>query len=114
MKISQRNLDEGLILVQLNGRLDATTNVEVRTMLRVLLENSSLPKLIIDLENVPFIDSSGLAALVSGLRLAREKGGTIALSGVQPQAQTVFRLTMLDHVFSIHPTPIEARQGLRP
>ena len=111
MDISHRVLDKGIVLVQLKGRLDATTNVKVRSELQKILQNEQ-PKLIIDLQDVPFIDSSGLAALVSGLRSAREKGGNIALSGVQPQAQTVFRLTMLDRVFSISPTYDEARQSL--
>ena len=113
MKISYRMLKADIVLVQLSGRLDATTNLDVRATLKKLLDKTQPPKLIIDLQQVPFIDSSGLAALVSGLRLAREKGGNIALSGVQPQAQTVFRLTMLDHIFSIHPTHDEASQSLR-
>ena len=112
MKISHRMLDADVILVQLTGRLDATSNAEVRSRLGTLLEEVDPPKLVIDLGQVPFIDSSGLAALVSGLRVAREKGGNIALSAVQPQAQTVFRLTMLDHIFSMHPTFGEAHQVL--
>jgi len=64
------------------------------------------------MQGVSFIDSSGLAALVSGLRSARERKGDIVLSGVQSQAQTVFRLTMLDRVFAIHPTFEQAKQSL--
>lgn len=112
MKISYRTLDTDVVLIDLNGRLDATANQDVRAILQQLIDKAQQPKLVIDLQHVPFIDSSGLAALVSGLRLAREKGGNIALSGIQPQAQMVFRLTMLDHIFSISPTYEEARQSL--
>jgi anti-sigma B factor antagonist len=52
---------------------------------------------------VPFIDSSGLSALVSGLKGARKEGGIVVLCNVQPQARTIFSLTMLDKVFSIYP-----------
>jgi anti-sigma B factor antagonist len=99
------------VLVQLEGRLDAAANLELRLALQKLLNKKS-PKLILDLREVPFIDSSGLAALVSALRLAREKGGNIALCRIRPQAQTVFRLTMIDRIFSIHPSPEEAKQSL--
>jgi anti-anti-sigma regulatory factor len=44
--------------------------------------------------------------------LARENKGDIVLSGAQSQAQIVFRLTMLDRIFAIHPTVEEARQSL--
>jgi len=42
--------------------------------------------------------------LVSVLKRARRVGGNVLLCGVQPQARTVFRLTMLDQVFQISPT----------
>lgn len=110
MDISYQTLEANILLVRLRGRLDATTSPKVRTTLKELIEKDQV-KIIVDLQGVPFIDSSGLASLVSGLRLAREKGGNIALSGVQPQAQTVFRLTMLDRIFAIHPTCDEAKKS---
>ncbi len=111
MDILSQTLEGNIILLRLNGRLDATTSPQVRETLQTLLEQDR-PKIIIDLQDVPFIDSSGLASLVSGLRMAREKDGIIALSAIQPQAQTVFRLTMLDRIFPIHPTSAEAQQSL--
>lgn len=111
MEISRQALEPDITLLQLKGRLDARNSEQVKTTLQELSETEQV-KIIIDLQGVPFIDSSGLAALVSGLRTMREKGGTIMLSGAQSQAQVVFRLTMLDRVFAIHPTFDEARQSL--
>ncbi len=111
MNISYQPLETNIMLVRLNGRLDATASPNVKATLRTLLEKNHL-NIIVDLEEVPFIDSSGLASLVSGLRLAREKGGNIVLSGLQSQTQIVFRLTMLDRVFPIHPTFDDAKRSL--
>src|SRR5262245_58404510 len=111
MDITRQVLEPDITLLQLKGRLDARSSERVKAILHELSEQEQT-KIIIDLEGVPFIDSSGLAALVSGLRAAREKGGIISLSGAQSQAQIVFRLTMLDRVFTIHPTFEEARQSL--
>ena len=111
MDISQQLLEADIMLVRLKGRLDAKTSSRVRITLQGLLDKNYL-KIVIDLAEVPFIDSSGLAALVSGLRTAREKGANITLSGAQSQAQIVFRLTMLDRVFAIHPTFEDAKQSL--
>ena len=81
MDIVYQTLEPDITLVRLNGRLDATTSPEVRAILQDLLETDQ-PKIIVDLQEVPFIDSSGISSLVSGLRLAREKNGTLALSGI--------------------------------
>ena len=112
MEISHQELDENLSLIRLNGRLDARSSSDVKETLQELLSEQKQRKIIVDLQDVPFIDSSGLAALVSGLRLARENEGDIVLSGAQSQAQIVFRLTMLDRIFAIHPTVEDAKQSL--
>jgi anti-anti-sigma factor len=111
MDVSYEPQEDSIMLVHLGGRLDANTSPQVKAVLQRLVEEGFY-KIIVDLRRVPFIDSSGLAALVSGLRLAREKGGTLALSGVQSQTQIIFRLTMLDRIFSIQPTPEEAKRSL--
>ena len=112
MDISRRSLGSDVALLSLKGRLDGTSSPAVRDVLQKSLDEN-FNRIIIDLQHVPFIDSSGLAALVSGLRMAREKKGDIILSAAQPQAQIVFRLTMLDRIFTIHPTAEEAKQSLR-
>ena len=111
MKITCQTLEPDIMLAQLNGRLDAQTSSMVKARLQELAEDG-LKKTIINLEQVSFIDSSGLVALVSGLRLARKENGSIVLSGVQPQAQVVFQLTTLDRVFTMCSTVEEARQSL--
>ena len=111
MDISFQTLEANIVLIRLNGRLDATGSPNLRTALDTKL-NQGYRKIIVDLENVSFVDSSGLVALVSGLRAAREKKGDIFLSGIQPQVQAVFRLTLLDRVFPIHPTFDDAKRSL--
>ena len=98
-------------VVTLSGELDASNAQKFKRDIAPVIEANV--KVIFDVSQLRFIDSSGLAALVSGLRLARAKGGIIALSGAQSQAQIVFRLTMLDRVFPIHPTYQEAEQSLK-
>ena len=47
------------------------------------------------------IDSTGLAALISGLKAMNEVGGSLTLAALQPQANHLFKLTMFDQVFDI-------------
>lgn len=111
MQISHQLFETNILLVHLIGRLNADSSPEVKAVLHQYIKDG-YQKIIIDLEQVPFIDSSGLASLVSALRLAREKDGNITLCGIQSQAQIIFRLTMLDRVFAIYPTVAEAQQNL--
>jgi len=111
MKITCQLLEPDITLIQLNGRLDAQASSLVKTKLQELADDG-IKKIIIDLGQVSFIDSSGLVALVSGLRLARKENGSIVLSRIQPQAQVVFKLTTLDRIFPMCPTVEEARQSL--
>lgn len=111
MEIMHQALPPNWTVVRLEGRLDAYTCPAVKADLNDLIAEGHL-KIVIDMQEVPFMDSSGLSSLVSGLRLVREKGGNLALSGVQEKVQVVLRLTMLDRVFPIYPTPEAARQNL--
>ena len=87
----------------MNGRLDAANREAVRTRLHDLVAGPAAT-IVVNLENVPFIDSSGLSALVSGLRAAREQHKDIILIKLNKQAEMVFNLTMMDRVFSIFPS----------
>jgi anti-sigma B factor antagonist len=101
--IHTQQVNERCASVTLAGRLDAGNAQMIKETLMQLI-NAGVIHLVVDLAQVPFIDSAGLAALVSALKATRRVGGSVLLSGVQPQARTVFSLTMLDQVFAIHPS----------
>lgn len=101
--IHTQQVNERCASVVLGGRLDARNAQTVKETLKQLIDGGTT-YLVVDLAQVPFIDSAGLAALVSALKSTRRVGGSVLLSGVQPQARTVFSLTMLDQVFAIYPS----------
>lgn len=105
MDIQTKTLDESqnLVEVVLNGRLDIQSSEAVKTCLHNAIDTETM-LILINLESVYFIDSAGLSALVSGLRVARENNKDIILAGLNKQAEMVFKLTMLDRIFVIHPT----------
>lgn len=95
--------DDGHTVFVLSGHLDAGHAASLKELLKQAIDTGSV-RLVVDMAEVPFVDSAGLSALVFGLKLARRAGGDLALSGVQPQTLTILSLTMLDQVFSIQPT----------
>lgn len=75
----------------------------LRKELHGLIEGGNT-RLVVDLSATEFIDSSGLGALISGLKLARQAGGDLRIAAPTTQVETVLSLTNLDRVLRAHPT----------
>jgi anti-sigma B factor antagonist len=88
--------------LMVQGRLDAVTAPQLKTRLKGLVAEGHR-QLVVDLVDVSFIDSSGLSALVSGFKAAREVGGTLKLAGLNEQTRIAFQLSRLDRVFEFYP-----------
>ena len=79
-----------------------------------LLLRKELELVTVEMSRVSFIDSSGLSALISGLKTLRQAGGGLNLAAVGAQARTALRLTLLDTVLPIYATVAEATTALTP
>jgi anti-sigma B factor antagonist len=110
MEITQKTLDEETCIISLDGTLNARSADQVKETFRDVAAKG-ITKVVLDLGDVPFIDSSGLAALVSGLKTLNEKEGSLKLASLQSQADLLFRLTMFDKVFEIYPDVDSATQS---
>ena len=66
------------------------------------------PRIVVDLSDVTFIDSSGLGALIAGLKATRTAGGDLRIAAVPEQVMMVLRLTNLDRVLRAHPSVADA------
>jgi anti-sigma B factor antagonist len=83
------------------GRIDGSRVHQFRQEVDSILEGESA-LLLIDLSAVPFVDSSGLGAMVSVLKTLRAKGGDIALCSLSEGVKILFKLTRMDKVFEIY------------
>ncbi len=110
MEITYNSLGTNLYLVKLNGALNARTAENSKQTFRELADKGA-SRIIVDLSGVPFIDSSGLAALVSGLKTFGGDADNLRLAAPQSQAKLLFELTMFDRVFKIFDSVTEAQTG---
>ncbi|NPA05796.1 MAG: STAS domain-containing protein [Chloroflexi bacterium] len=101
MNVKIEHPQPNIAVVRPKGRIDAATSSQFRDLLR-RLPSQGVEHVIIDLRDVSFMDSSGLSALVAGLKLIRRKGGALVLVGPQPPVRMALQLTMLDRVFRIY------------
>jgi anti-sigma B factor antagonist len=91
------------------GELDAMTVNEFRERLVGL---SDRPHLVIDLCEVPFMDSTGLGALIGGIRRLREAGGDVAVSCNRPAVLRLLHTTGFDRMVAVTDSVEEAVKAL--
>lgn len=99
MQINVRN-ENNVPVVDLTGEVDAYTSARFREAIIELIE-SGAASLVINMERVEYIDSSGLGALVGGLKRASEREGKIVIVCSNPQIRKVFEITGLEKVFHL-------------
>lgn len=97
----------GVAVVELSGRFDAHEVPEVRKALTSATESGN-GRVVVNLAGVNFIDSSGLACLVQGMKHCRERGADLYLCNLERPVWIIFELTRLDRAFKIFSTADEA------
>jgi anti-sigma B factor antagonist len=112
MEIGQETINDVAVL-KLDGRLDAASAKDIREKV-VSLGRENQVNLVIDMEGVDFIDSSGLGSLVSSLRTVNKLGGDIKISALQSQVRSVFELTRLHRIFGIYDDSTAAAMSFQP
>ena len=98
MELSARG--DGSVVVTLLGELNVADGASVSAALAAIA--SSGCSLMLDLEDLEFIDSSGLAAFARARRHARHGGFDVLLAGPRPQVLRMLTLTRMSDVFSVH------------
>ena len=85
----------------LAGEIDMTTAPAVRDQLLEYLERGHL-NLVVDLQEVEFLDSTGLSALIVVYRRARQLGGHLRVAAPRPNVRRILEITRLDVLFDVH------------
>lgn len=112
MELNTRYLN-GITIVDLMGRFDAQETAKVRQALSKAAAVTTPAHVAVNLEGVKFIDSSGLAALVQGMKRCRKNGGDLRLYNLKQNVRIIFELTRLDKAFSIFPDEDAALKNFR-
>ena len=97
-------------VLQIRGEVDVYTAPQVRERVIQLL-GGGVRHVIADLREVEFLDSTGLGALVGSLKRLREQDGSLGLVIADGKITTVFRVTGLDRVFTLHTSFPDAIDG---
>jgi len=99
--ISVRRIEQVAIL-DVSGDIDLASSPEVRKVLLREVRENRTPRIVCNLTQVNYIDSSGIASFVEGLKASRDAGSRLVLFGLSPIAKEVLRLSRLLSVFEIY------------
>lgn len=94
------NEKENLISIKVVGDIEMITIKEFKQQMFEIVQNSD-KEIEIDLEEVEYIDSSGVGVLISLLKLQKKKGKNLTLSKVSPKVLNVLKLSSLAEIFNI-------------
>jgi anti-sigma B factor antagonist len=97
MDLTRQIVDRATVVIGCRGRLTMITAQQLRAFLDETLRDGR-NHIVIDLTETAFVDSSGLGALISGLKHARQAGGDLRLAAPAEQVRTALGLTKLDRI----------------
>jgi anti-anti-sigma factor len=107
MKVKHFILEPEVHVIKVGGAMTAAGTDELKQIFRELsTEQTRL--IVVDMEDVPFIDSSGLTLLTMGLRTLNCGAENFRLAGLSSQPKLVFELTGFDRVFHTYNSVAEA------
>jgi anti-sigma B factor antagonist len=97
--IDSETLIDG-VLIRLQGDIDFSRSPGLRGELMGLLRQN-VPRMVIDLAGVPYMDSSGVAVLVEALQTQRARKHKLILCHMQPKVKGIFEISRLNQLFTI-------------
>ncbi|WP_205473226.1 anti-sigma factor antagonist [Nocardioides sp. SYSU D00038] len=109
LSLATREVD-GTTVVAVGGEIDVYTAPKLRDMITELVAGGTYD-IVVDLEQVEFLDSTGLGVLVGGLKKVRAHDGSLQLVCTQDRLLKIFRITGLAKVFVIHDSAEAALAG---
>jgi anti-sigma B factor antagonist len=105
--VLERTTESGWGVLAVEGEVDLYTSPQLRDAVNGMIEEGQ-DRIVLDLTNVGFMDSSGLGVLVTGLKRVRERDGALSLVCPEGSVHKVLAITGLDKVFPIHQSVAEA------
>ncbi len=92
---------KGRKVIRITGDIDMYSSPDLRNEIMVLVKQK-IPLLMVDFDKVSYIDSSGIATFVEGLKCMKSYGGRLQFYEIPQGIMEIFRFSKLDRVFEIY------------
>ena len=113
MQFLCREIDRNVMLVEVDGGLDATTSAQFTDALEKMID-VGIDRIIVDCDRLHYVSSAGIATLLRLHKRMHRRGGEVKLASVRGLVFDVLRAMKLDEVFNVYADVERARLALRP
>ncbi len=111
LTFDQKTTDKGYVVLSFIGDLDMWTLPNAKERINALVGENKV-KIILDLEKMNYIDSSGLGFFIGTLKKLRDKGGDLILINLNAYIYGIFKLIQLQHIINTYDNLDEAKKHL--
>ena len=112
MQVGHRT-DNDINILSIEGNIEIEAVNELKAFVNPMLEDASLQGLLINMEKVKVIDSSGIGWIISAFKALQARQAPFALCQVNPGHLKIFTMTRLDKILSIYDTEEEALNQMK-
>ena len=111
MQISEKLVND-VVVIEIKGKILMGKDIEIKKKINELVERKAL-SIVVNLAQVPYIDSSGLGELASSHSSIYNLGGQIKLAGLNEKVRRLVEISMLHTVFEIFKSEEDALRSFR-
>jgi stage II sporulation protein AA (anti-sigma F factor antagonist) len=111
--IKVKMLENNIAIAYPTGRLDVGVSAELEDQLMKAVEDNSIDRLILNMESVEYMSSSGFRVAIALLRRLSDKGGVLKICSLKPAVKRIFDVIELTSLFEIFESEEEALTSLK-
>lgn len=104
----KHTIKNNILIVNLEGRLDVSVANEVEEELAEMIDKGGHNKVLLNMEGIEYMSSSGFRACISTLRKLNAKEGSLKISNIRPAVKRIFDVIELTSLFDIYDSDEEA------
>ena len=111
MEITTREVSDAVVVLEIAGDIDIYNTGDLKTIINKVVEDGK-KHIVFDMSQVPYIDSSGIGALIATLTKLKKAGGSLKIIRAHDSVKKVFELTKMTSFFEIYDSEEEAMEKI--
>ena len=110
--VKHTTTEDGVLVLSLNGELKIVSAEDCKNRINTLISEAEAKKVIMDIAELEFLDSAGLAVFISAYKKMSVEDGKLAICGLRGQPRNIFEISNMQKIIDVYPTLDDALAAL--